>query len=415
MADAEIESACQAAMAAGKINGAIITATDTEGQFVYEKTLGQRTLLSGEKLAQQADDICTLASGTKLITTIAALQCVEDGLVSLTSDLSTAVPELAAKQVITGFSDDGKTPVLEPQTRAITLQMLLTHSAGTDYDFLNPHIDRWNSTFSASVLNPDTKLPVEGLFDQPLGYQPGSSWMYGAALDWVGRTIERLTGKTLGDRVQERILSPLGITDAQFFPVSREDLRARLIDLNPSDPDGSGEAVMGKGSELNRRSDSHCGGHGLCMTTPDYLKVLQSLLANDGKILKPETVNSMFEQSLSVEATKGLEKAVASPWGPFFSVGTTPGSKVGHGLGGLLTLQDVEGWYGEKTLTWIGGLSFTWFIDRKNNLCGAGAFQPNLPTDAMAINDLKQAFRHDVYRKRAAWEASQASKTTSTL
>ena len=83
MAD-NIETAFQAAIDSGKINGAVICATDAEGHFVYDKALGQRSLLSGEKLPQQLDDVLFLASATKLITAIAALQCVEDGLLTLT-------------------------------------------------------------------------------------------------------------------------------------------------------------------------------------------------------------------------------------------------------------------------------------------------------------------------------------------
>jgi CubicO group peptidase (beta-lactamase class C family) len=113
MAD-DIETSFQAAIDAGKINGVVICATDAEGRFVYEKALGERTLLSGEKRPQRLDDVLYLASATKLIATIAALQCVEDGLLTLTGDLSSVAPELAAKQVLTGFSDDGETPLLEP-------------------------------------------------------------------------------------------------------------------------------------------------------------------------------------------------------------------------------------------------------------------------------------------------------------
>jgi CubicO group peptidase (beta-lactamase class C family) len=147
MAD-DIETSFQAGIDAGKINGVIICATDAEGRFVYEKALGERTLLSGEKRPQRLDDVLYLASATKLITTIAALQCVEDGLLTLTGDLSSVAPELAAKQVITGFSDDGETPLLEPPARPITLEMLLTHSCGISYDFLNPHVAQWRDKFA---------------------------------------------------------------------------------------------------------------------------------------------------------------------------------------------------------------------------------------------------------------------------
>jgi CubicO group peptidase (beta-lactamase class C family) len=412
MADGDIETDFQAAIGDGKINGAIICATDAEGRFVYEKTLGERTLLSNEKRPQQLDDVLFLASATKLLATIAALQCVEDGLLSLTGDLSSIAPELAAKQIITGFSEDGETPLLEPQTRPITLEMLLTHSSGVTYHFIEPLISRWREKFTSRPQDPDenSKMLVEELYSYPLSFQPGSGWMYGPGLDWAGRIVERVTGKTLGKRMHERIFGPLGITDAQFYPVTREDLRSRLVDLNPNDPEAFGRAVLGgRGGDMNKITKGDHGGSGLFMTAPDYVKVMHSLLANDGKILKPATVDDMFEHHLSPEATASHQVAVASPMGIFFRVGTEPNSKVGHGLGGLLTLEeDIDGWYGERTLTWGGGLTFAWFIDRKNDLCGVGAVQASLPVDSEVINALKQTFRHDIYRKRAEWKKEQA-------
>lgn len=415
MAEGEIETGFQAAIDAGKINGAIICATDAEGCFVYENTLGERTLLSGEKRPHQLDDMLFIASATKLLTTVAALQCIEDGQLSLTGDLSSVAPELAAKQVITGFSEDGETPQLEPQAHPITLEMLLTHSSGLSYYFLDPIIARWRQKFRPPPQNPDEngKMPVERLFSHPLSFQPGAGWMYGPGLDWAGRIVERVTGKTLGECMHERIFGPLGIVDAQFYPVTREDLRARLVDLNPNDPDALGRAVLGGdgggGGHMNKYTKGDFGGHGLFMTASDYVKVLRSLLANDGKILKPATVDDMFEHHLSPEAMVGYRAALASPMGVFFRVGTAPDSETSHGLGGLLTLQDVDGWYGERTLTWGGGLTFTWFVDRKNDLCGVGAIQASLPVDVEAVDALKQTFRHDVYRKRAAWKKEQAS------
>ncbi|KFZ01469.1 hypothetical protein V501_09974 [Pseudogymnoascus sp. VKM F-4519 (FW-2642)] len=400
-----METAFQAAIDAGKINGAVICATDSEGNFVYDKALGKRTLLSGEKIPQQLDDVLFLASATKLLTTIAALQCVEDGLLTLTGDLSSIAPDLALKQVITGFSDDGETPVLEPPHGPITLEMLLTHSSGVVYDFINPLVTQWNQKFAP--LAEGQRRPVEEAFGFPLAFHPGEGWMYGGSLDWAGRIVERVTGDTLGEHMQKRIFDPLGINSAQFYPVMREDLRERLVDLNPDDPEALGKVVLGGGGDPNKRSQGHFGGHGMFMAGEDYVKILRSVLANDGKVLKPATVDDMFEHHLSPEATEGHKAALASPMGVFFCVGTEPGTKVGHGLGGLLTLEDVDGWYGERTLTWGGGLTLTWFIDRKNGLCGVGAVQGSLPLDGQVAADLKQTFRHDIYRKHGAWKAQQ--------
>jgi hypothetical protein len=91
--------------------------------------------------------------------------------------------------------------------------------------------------------------------------------------------------------------------------------------------------------------------------------------------------------------------------GPFYRVGTEAVSRVGYGLGGLLTLEDADGWYGDRTLTWGGGLTFAWFIDRKNGLCGLCAVQSALPVDPQTVTDLKQTFRCDVYRKYDTWKA----------
>lgn len=397
-----IETSFQAAIASGTINGAVICATDSKGDFTYNKAIGERTLLSGEKRPQQLDDVLFLASATKLVASIAALQCVEDGLLTLDGDLSPVVPELTAKQVLQGFGDDGKTPILEPAARPITLEMLLTHSAGTAYDFLSPLVGKWREIFSPSTQG--QLKTVEELFAYPLAHQPGAGWMYGSGLDWAGRIVERVTGRTLGDHVLERVLAPLGCRDAQFYPVTREDLRARMVDLNPDDPNGQGRAVIGGESDVNTRCKGDFGGHGLFMPAVDYVKILQSLLANDGKLLKRETVESMFKDHLTPESAAGHQAALAGPGGVFFRVGVDSDTKMGYGLGGLLTLQDVDGWYGSNTLTWGGGMTLTWFIDRKNDICGIGAVQAKLPLDVPAVSELKQVFRKDIYRKYAAWK-----------
>jgi CubicO group peptidase (beta-lactamase class C family) len=400
-----IESAHEAAIAAGKITGGIICATNTTGSFTYKTAIGTRTTLSGTTLPLQTSDICFLASATKFLTSVAALQCVEDGLLSLTGDLSKHAPELADKKVLVGFHDETGEPILQDPVRPITLEMLLTHSSGLVYHFTDANIARWREEF---VPDRETQhgLAVEDLFNYPLAFHPGDSWMYGPGLDWAGRIIERVTGMSLLERMQARMFDPLGISDAQFYPVTRADLRANLIDLNPDDPQALGRAVLGGGGEMNLRTQGDFGGHGLFTSAESFLKVLQSILADDGRLLKSGTVDEIFTDHLSPSAAAGHQAAVKSPMGAFFRVGVDPGTKMGYGLGGLLTLESVPGWYGERTLTWGGGMTLAWFIDRVNGLCGVGAVQAKLPFDAGVAGDLKQVFRKDVYRKYDAWKGT---------
>lgn len=428
MASESIEPAFQAAIAAGKINGAVLCAADTSGAFSYQRALGERTLLSGENRPQQLDDMLYLASATKLITTVAALQCVEDGLLSLDDPVAPKfAPELDKLQVLPERpakteSDDDPDPAapapeleLEPPARPITLAMLLSHTSGLSYDFLVPRLAAWRARHQPPLAE-GARRPVEEAFDYPLSFHPGTGWMYGSGLDWAGRVVERATGERLGDRVRARICAPLGIPpdDAQFYPVRGDAVRARLVDLNPADPEGLGRAVLGGSGEINKRSVGDFGGHGLFMTAEGYLAVLQSLLRNDGRLLRPETVEAMFRNYIiGPEAEEGFRAALEGPHGVFFRVGIEPGVKVGHGLGGVLTLEDQEGWYGEGTMSWGGGLTFAWFIDRKNGLCGLGAVQAALPVDVEVVSELKQTFRHDIYRKYAAWKKEAEGERTS--
>ena len=394
-----MESAIQDAINADTINGAVICAANASGSFVFNKAFGERTLLSGEKRPQQIDDVLFLASATKLMAAIAALQCVDDGLLTLDGDLASIAPELAAKQVLTGFAEDNETPLLEPATRPITLRMLLSHSSGLSYHFMNPTLAKWREKFGVPE---SVRRNVEELFNYPLIFQPGDGWMYGPGLDWAGRVVERVTGRTLGEHMQQRMFSPLGITHSQFFPVTDEAMRERMVDLNPNDPEGVGRAVIGGDGAMNKRTIGDFGGHGLFLPGADYVKVLQSILANDGKLLRPETCDAMFEnQLLTPEAISSYHTALAGPIGPFFRLGTELGTKVGYGLSGLLTLENIDGWYGEPTLTWGGGLTLTWFIDRQNGLCGVGAIQAAIPVDSAVVEPLKQIFRRDIYNKCA--------------
>lgn len=63
-----------------------------------------------------------MASCTKLMTSIAALQCVERGQIQLDDDVSTVLTELKDIQIITGFKEGTKEPTFVPAKNKITLR-----------------------------------------------------------------------------------------------------------------------------------------------------------------------------------------------------------------------------------------------------------------------------------------------------
>lgn len=78
------------------------------------------------------DTICYIASFTKLVTAIGALQLVEQGKVSLDepTDIEKILPELGQAKIISG--EPGNFKFTTPKNK-ITLRMLLNHSAGFSY------------------------------------------------------------------------------------------------------------------------------------------------------------------------------------------------------------------------------------------------------------------------------------------
>ena len=70
----------------------------------------------------EGDTILALASSTKLMTAICALQCVERGLLVLDQDVSQLLPEVGKLGILTGFDDVTGQPVTTPLTKHITLR-----------------------------------------------------------------------------------------------------------------------------------------------------------------------------------------------------------------------------------------------------------------------------------------------------
>ena len=120
------------ACAAGFVPGVVAMATDRNGTL-YEGAFGERTL-GGE--AMTLDTVGWIASMTKALTSVAAVQLVERGKLDLDAPAAKIVPEIAELKVLTGFDATGA-PQLRPVKRPITLRHLLTHTTGCSYEIWN--------------------------------------------------------------------------------------------------------------------------------------------------------------------------------------------------------------------------------------------------------------------------------------
>ena len=125
----KVDALLRAATRSAELPGVVALAATDKG-IVYEGAFGRRRL--DAPAAMTRDTVFRVASMVKPITTVAALQLVEQGKLSLDDPVPDIDPALGAPQVLDGFDAAG-VPQLRPPKRPITLRHLLTHTSGFTY------------------------------------------------------------------------------------------------------------------------------------------------------------------------------------------------------------------------------------------------------------------------------------------
>ncbi len=346
------------------VPGVVAMATD-RNCIIYEGAAGKRVL--GQDADMTTDSVFAIFSTTKAITGTAVLQLVEEGRVDLDAPAKTYAPEIGKLQVLDGFDADGK-PKLRAPKRDITTRMLLLHTAGFGYDFFNEHYNRLAQEHGQPSVITATKASI----NTPLLFDPGERWEYGSNMDWAGQVVEGVTGKRLGEVMQERIFAPLGMTDTGFFITP--SMRSRLTRIHQRGADGSLTPLVDL--ELTQEPEVHMGGHGLYSTVGDYCRFIRMWL-NDGngeggRVLKRETVLLAEKNGLGDKKIKGLPGVIPSLSNDaeFF-----PGMSKSWALSFMV--NDVEAPTGRPAgaLAWAGLANLFYWIDRQNGIGGFWATQ----------------------------------------
>ncbi|OIW35726.1 beta-lactamase family protein [Coniochaeta ligniaria NRRL 30616] len=330
-----------------------------------------------------SDDILWLASCTKLVTTIACLQLVENDTLSLddSKEVEAICPELKNVMVL---MEDGS---LVPKIRGITLRMLLTHTAGFGYSFLNGKLNKYKSSRSEDESKQFDEF--SGVFEdilQPLVNQPGETFEYGISIDWAGVLVERAARMNLNDYMQRHIFQPLNIRDLSMIPSSQ--MRTRLVGLWQRNIDGSlspREYPLSRALDNKNTSDcTHSGGAGLFGSIRQFSKIITALI-NGGKspettssILSPASVSQMFTNQLPQWpnfARRHLPAAkldLVYPAEGLYPV-CPPSFPQGFGLGCLIS-PGITG-RSDGTVHWTGLSNVFWWLDQQNGIGGVVASQ----------------------------------------
>ncbi|MEJ0068629.1 MAG: serine hydrolase domain-containing protein [Pseudomonadota bacterium] len=307
------------------------------------------------------DTVFRIASMTKAVTSVAAMQLVEQGKLTLDDPVPNIDPALGAPQVLEGFDAAGA-PILRPAQAA---------------DHAPPSADPTppasaticgTPTRSATSRTPACRRPRPARSPRcgmPLAFDPGERWEYGVNLDWVGILVETFSGQSLDAYFRDHILAPLGMRDTGF--VASDAMRARQASVHVRKADGS---LAPQPLETPFKPEFYAGGGGL-YSTRAHLTFVQMLLHGGtfkgARILKPETVAMMGKNQIGK-----IEAGVLKTYIPARTndVDLFHGQSLKWGLGYMINMEPGPNGRSAGSLTWAGIFNTYYWIDPAKRITG---------------------------------------------
>ena len=318
------------------------------------------------KKPMREDTIFRIYSMSKPITSIALMMLWEEGLFQLTDPVSKFIPSWSSHGVWNEAAETGATT--RPPEQPMTVQHLLTHTAGLTYGGILPGMEQpVDAAYRAAgiVRSADEPLAtfVNRLADVPLLYDPGSRWSYSVATDVCGYLIELLSGQPLGNFLRTRLFDPLGMGDTGFSVpdaalerfaacyVRHGDKTLHLQD----DPETS---------DYRRHPVGPSGAGGLVGTLDDYANFCTMLL--QGGEFQGRSLISRPTLDLMTRNHLGGRNLAQMAVGGFSE---TSNAGVGFGLGFATTMDAAAaGTIGEGDYYWGGYASTLFWVDPREQL-----------------------------------------------
>ncbi|KAF8177054.1 beta-lactamase/transpeptidase-like protein [Mycena galopus ATCC 62051] len=385
-----------------KSTGALFFGVTTAEKAIYMRAAGTKFVDDPSSDLIDENAVFWLCSQTKMITTIAALQLIDQGKIALDTPVETVLPELGNPVVVTSHDEAGRPATTVPAKEKIRFGQLLNHSSGLDYmlDGTTP-ASGMPVAYSHSYKDEDVsaffKILKGSLPGVPLQFEPGTSYAYGFSTDCAGFIVERLSGKTLEQYFQDHIFTPLGITSASFYLT--QSLKERLLPLSYRNKTGVIERwkrppVIDQDPAHVR---VHMGGVGLYASEKDYLTLLRHLLqikagVAANPILSRASVDSMFSPTLPPAGVAAIYASTTTN-DPYLGL---PAGGVQFGRGLLVTTADVPGKRKSGSGSWGGWASTSFFVDPAMGVAAVFGMQ-QVPTGDEAHMRLWDVLERGIY------------------
>ena len=376
-----IDTALRGGVERKDVPGVVALLTDRK-RVLYQGAFGVADVATGR--AVSADALFRIASMTKPITSVAAMQLVEQGRFGLDDPVEKYLPEFANLKVFESFDAASGVYRLRPAARPPTVRHILTHTSGLGYPFTSAILRDFKPQAGESYP-----------FGGPLLFDPGERWHYGTSTDVVGKLVEKVSGQKLEDYFRAHIFAPLQMSDTSYNVPQEKG--SRLVAAQQRAGERMDGAIVLQTPQPALTIAEPIGGGGLASTASDYGRFMLMLLNGgelDGaRVLKAETVTLMGQNHIGAVSVPALRTALPrSADFSFISEG-----RDNWGLGFLIAADQVPGRRSPGSLSW-GGINNTYFwIDPGRGIAGVILMQylPFADAKALALYD---AFERAAYQ-----------------
>jgi CubicO group peptidase (beta-lactamase class C family) len=269
------------------------------GQVIYKKAFGLANLELN--VPMQPDYIFRIGSITKQFTAVAILQLMEQGKLTIQDEITRFIPDYPT------------------QNSKITIEHLLTHTSGIQsYTGMKDFIGRMTLDLKPGEL-------IDHFKNEPMNFAPGAKWNYNnSGYVLLGYIIEKITGKTYAQYVEENFFKPLGMTNTLYG--------------------SDAKIIKNRASGYTNGSNGYENARALSMTQPYAAGSIQSTVEDlfkwhqavtSYKLVKKESLDKAFTK---YKLADGTEVTYGYGWGLRF-LQESPTIEHGGGINGFSTMS----------------------------------------------------------------------------
>ncbi|HYG51710.1 MAG TPA: serine hydrolase domain-containing protein, partial [Flavobacteriales bacterium] len=269
-----------------------------KGKIIYHQAMGMANL--EHAIPMKTETVFRIGSITKQFTAVAILQLMEQGKLNLQDEITKFIPDYPA------------------QGRTITVEHLLTHTNGIQsFTSMKDYVQRMALDLTPAEM-------IDHFKREAMHFDPGTQFEYNnSGYFLLGYIIEKVSGKTYREYIEENFFKPLGMTNSLYGS------NVRLV---PNRAGTYSKTVAGFENASYISMTQPFGAGSIMSTVEDLSKWNAALHA--GKLIKKETLQKAHTSYKLLDGSK-------TGYGYGWNFGYVQGSATiehGGGINGTLTM-----------------------------------------------------------------------------